>query len=168
MNTSIPWKRITSTLRQGLLVLASSILLSQAAHANFVNGDFESGNLSGWTAEKAFNYSGISPFPPTSTADLLLTSTTGTVSGVTTVLTPGAVATDPNTNGGLSYPRFGNSVARVNFGGTNYSVNTLRQTALMTAADVDPVDNKLHIRFAIAPVLQNPSCRIPDDHRPAF
>jgi len=41
----------------------------------------------------------------------------------------------------------------VNQGGSGANANKLSQTATVTAANFDPTDNKVHIRFAFAPVL---------------
>ena len=41
-------------------------------------------------------------------------------------------------------------------GGASNNVNQIVQQMTTTNADVDPADNKVHVRFAIAPVLQNP------------
>jgi hypothetical protein len=53
-------------------------------------------------------------------------------------------------------PKYSTHVAVVNEQGASNSANGLRQTMTTSNADVDPSDNKVHIRFAIAPVLQNP------------
>ena len=151
------WQCQIAQLRRALLVLGACALWGGAAHANFVNGDFEEGTFNSWTVTPAYN-PGIAHLPATSEQDLgLQTATSAT--GVTDVQTvpAGQVATDPNTAGGLSYPRFGNSVARINFGGENNSAYIVRQTALMTANDKDPLDGKIHVRFAMAPVLENPT-----------
>ncbi len=44
----------------------------------------------------------------------------------------------------------------VNEFGKNKNVNRLVQSATLTPADVDPADGKVHVRFALAPVLENP------------
>lgn len=42
-----------------------------------------------------------------------------------------------------------------NAGGRDSNVNKLSQIYTLSAGDVDPVDNKIHIRWVLAPVLQN-------------
>src|SRR6185369_4967747 len=39
----------------------------------------------------------------------------------------------------------------------NQNVNTMSQAMTIGPSDVDPVDNKVHIRFVLAPVLENPN-----------
>lgn len=62
-----------------------------------------------------------------------------------------------------SYPLFGTSSAVINqsTNGNNFNVTSIRQSFTSSFADVDPGDNKLHVRWALAPALQNPS------HQPA-
>ena len=148
-------------LRAGTLVLGGAVLAGQAAHANFVNGGFESG-LSGWTVNSHWNYNGLSAVPPTSVGQLNLTSNPS--SNGLTVTTSGA---DGNTGGALVVPRsgFGSNSARVNGGVANYNASSITQTATMVAGDVAP-DGNIHMRFALAPVLQNPGH--PDAEQPYF
>ena len=148
-------------LRAGTLVLGGAVLAGQAAHANFVNGGFESG-LSGWTVNSHWNYNGLSAVPPTSVGQLNLTSNPS--SNGLTVTTSGA---DGNTGGALVVPRsgFGSNSARVNGNQANYNASSITQTATMVAGDVAP-DGNIHMRFALAPVLQNPGH--PDAEQPYF
>lgn len=56
----------------------------------------------------------------------------------------------------LKLPRWGERTIRVGaIGGRKAS--SIEQTATMTAADIDPVDGKIHVRFAMAPVLNDPN-----------
>ncbi|RYE77509.1 MAG: DUF11 domain-containing protein, partial [Myxococcales bacterium] len=55
----------------------------------------------------------------------------------------------------LRFPKYGNRAARVN-DGSNFNGNQMTQTMVTSVGDVDPTDGKVHVRFAIAPVLQNP------------
>ena len=66
---------------------------------------------------------------------------------------------DPNLGAGASlrWPRYGNQCAIVNQVGNNQNINELSQTMTVAAGDVDPADGKVHVRFTIAPVLQNPA-----------
>ena len=55
----------------------------------------------------------------------------------------------------IKWPRFGNGVAvlDVSWGAV---ANSMEQTMTLTVDDIDPADGKLHIRFAVAPILQDP------------
>lgn len=56
----------------------------------------------------------------------------------------------------LKLPRWGERTIEVGgIGGRKAS--SLEQTATMTVADIDPVDGKIHVRFALAPVLNDPN-----------
>jgi hypothetical protein len=61
--------------------------------------------------------------------------------------------TDSNAGSGISWPRYGNQAVIVNQGSSGGNFNTLSQTATVTAANFDPADSKVHIRFAFAPVV---------------
>ncbi len=134
------------------------LLLAPLAQAQIQNGGFESGNFSSWTL-RDYNR-GNSTIPVTSSSQLGLTAT-GTVSnggngsGFRSAVLTGA-GTAPNTNGVLTYPFSGNSSARLGDSG-GFKGTSMEQVATMALSDVDPVDGKVHIRFAMAPVLNNPS-----------
>jgi hypothetical protein len=66
----------------------------------------------------------------------------------------------------LRWPRYGNQCAIVNAAGKKQNVNTLAQTMTIAASDVDPVDGKVHVRFVLAPVLENPGH--PANEQPYF
>lgn len=56
----------------------------------------------------------------------------------------------------LKLPRWGERTIQVGgIGGRKAS--SLEQTATMSVADIDPVDGKIHVRFALAPVLDDPN-----------
>jgi uncharacterized repeat protein (TIGR01451 family) len=57
----------------------------------------------------------------------------------------------------LRYPKFGKYSVVVNELGASDNSNRIVQQMTTTAADVDAVDGRIHVRFALAPVLQNPS-----------
>lgn len=131
--------------------------VSSLSQFDFVNGNFEAGNLSSWTVTTNLNY-GIGTFPPTSVANLNLRAggraLTYARNGATpeSVVPAGLAATDT-----LRYPRFGQWSAVINETGSSNNANTLTQTMTTTSADVDPADGNIHVRFALAPVLQNPN-----------
>jgi hypothetical protein len=149
------WGALTRTcgtvLRAGTLVLGGALLASQGAHANFANGGFEDlPAMTGWTIASYLN-PGIATFPPTQVSHLNLTS--AAQNNLTQVFS----GTDPRTNNVLTVPRvgFGARSARVNGPTTGQLTSSIAQTTTMTAGDVDP-DGNIHVRFALAPVLQNP------------
>jgi hypothetical protein len=139
--------------------------------ASFVNGDFEAGSIgdmppSGWTLQNYKNpgVSGTATAPPASFAALNLTGL-GTmvnetyVVGGTTLGQP-----DPDLGAGevFRYPIYGSRAARVNYrdataNGKNQNANVIRQVMTIGLTDVDPMDGQVHVRAAIAPVLENPA-----------
>ncbi len=145
--------------RRGLAMLGVAAMLGAApiAQAQIQNGGFETGNFSSWTL-RDYNRSNTT-IPVTSSAQLGLTAT-GTVSnggsgaGFRSAVLSSA-GTAPNTNNNLKYPFSGNSSAKLGDSG-GFKATSMEQVATMSLADVDPVDNKVHIRFAMAPVLNNP------------
>jgi len=103
-------------MKKSPIVLAISLMASGSVFANtFVNGGFETGDLSGWTGGGGSWYG--SPPAPVPAA----TYNGGTPNN--TIMTAG---TDPYT--GLSTVYSGNYSARLNDNYNNYSVSTLRQT----------------------------------------
>ena len=127
---------------------------TSAPIALFSNGGFESGNLSNWTVTTNIN-PGIT-YPPASVTDLNLqaggTARTYARTGATPQVPFGLSAAAT-----LRYPRYGSWSAVINEGGTTRNVNLLTQSMSTTAADVDPADGQIHVRFVVAPVLQNPA-----------
>ena len=89
--------------------------------------------------------------------------TSASSNGFTNIVSAG---TDVYSGNNLSYPLYGSHAAVVNFGGTVATASSIFQTATMAASNVDPNDNQIHIRFAIAPVLENPSH--PPNEQPIF
>ena len=158
------WGALTRTcgtvLRAGTLVLGGALLASQGAHANFVNGGFEdSPAMTGWTITSFMNNkpnglgtNGITTFPPTESSHLNLNS--ASANNLTMVWS----GTDPQTNNVLTVPRtgFGTQSGRVNGPTNGYLTSSIAQTTAMTAGDVDP-DGNIHVRLALAPVLENPN-----------
>ena len=111
------------------LVLAISMMVSGSAFANtFVNGDFEAGNLSGWTGGggnwSAYGSSGVPVYVPYTGGALPTASNyNGGTPNNYTMVAPG---TDPYTS--LSTVYGGKNSARLNDNNNNYSVSTLRQS----------------------------------------
>jgi choice-of-anchor A domain-containing protein/uncharacterized repeat protein (TIGR01451 family)/uncharacterized repeat protein (TIGR02543 family) len=102
------------------------------------------------------NSRGLRVVPPTSIADLGLTSggsnQTLAVGGATESQIPSGLSAGST----LRFPKYGQWSAVINHKGNLQKSNGLRQTFTITNADVDPADGKVHLRFALAPVLENP------------
>jgi len=135
--------------------------LGSSAWAGFPNGGFES-DLSNWTVSHLRNPATIPTFPPTTYGHLGLTADT-TNAWSNTSLGYGYVYTDAvgsgadtKVGGAVTFPLYGLKAARINYNGNQRRASSIDQTATMTLADVDPGDGKVHIRFAVAPVLENP------------
>jgi uncharacterized repeat protein (TIGR01451 family)/uncharacterized protein (TIGR03382 family) len=129
---------------------------TRSEQALFTNGNFEEGSLNGWSASTHLN-PGIT-VPPASKADLNLqaggiarTFARNAAGGPESEIPAGLTSA-----ASLRWPRYGQWAAVVNELGMNRNVNRLVQSATLTPADVDPADGKVHVRFALAPVLQNP------------
>lgn len=133
------------------LALVAALLISTVAFALITNGDFETGDFTGW-AKSAFINDGFSQPPSAGGTDLSVI-----VGGPG--VTPLSLS-DPNTNGILKYPAYGSYSARVNsqdsYSGAGYgaNANTITQTV---PAVLDPVDGLWHIRFAYAAVAVDPA-----------
>ncbi len=56
------------------------------------------------------------------------------------------------------FPQFNTTSVVINESvlGLNHNANSLKQSYVTTNEDIDPLDNKVHLRFALSPVLQNP------------
>ncbi|MEO8552629.1 MAG: hypothetical protein ABI678_21780 [Kofleriaceae bacterium] len=131
----------------------------------WTNGDFEGDAIgtsppSGWTLQTYLN-PGITDTRPG--AQTLASLNLG-VGGVATTQVVGGAAetqTDPDVGaaGTLRYPKYGSRAAVVNTGvaGANKNANSIKQTMTVALGDVDPTDDKVHVRFAVAPVLENPA-----------
>lgn len=139
----------------------------EAHSAVFTNGGFESGTNNNappnWTVTPLFNpNAGVTIQTPQTRAGLNLQTTGNPVPTARTVtlVTAAGPESQPDANLGtaasLRWPKYGNAVAIVNRLGDNHNVNSMRQTMTVGAADVDGVDGLAHVRFVLAPVLQDP------------
>jgi hypothetical protein len=144
----------------------------EAQSSLFSNGDFETGAAGSsppsWTVVSYIN-NGITVQTPQTYAGLNLTAGGALI----TTEINGVNQPDPDlgNTASLRWPRYGAQAARVNFhsnnaGGHGKNVNSLAQTMTIGAGDVDPSDGQIHVRFAIAPVLQNPGH--PLDQQPYY
>ncbi|MDR0226688.1 MAG: IPTL-CTERM sorting domain-containing protein [Burkholderiaceae bacterium] len=179
-----PW----SWMRASRLALVSALLCGGMAQAAFVNGNFEAGDLSGWTSQ-AWTNNGTQANPQR-LSELKLQPPQGKqplneiVSGAENSLQDALWKTgDPLTDLGL--PLRGNNSARINLlanaspriiprsGGVpsgwsqqTHTASSIAQEVELGPLDVDQ-DGKIHIRFIAAPVLDDSSTHGPVD-RPYF
>lgn len=131
------------------LVYTSILALAVTpAWAIFVNGGFETGDFSGWTKGAGTN-PGLTGAPPFTEANIVIGA--GGADHSTIV---GAIA-DPRAPA-LVLPRAGASTAKVEDEGSGANLNYIRQSGIITNADRDPGDGKLHVRFSYAAVLEDP------------
>ncbi len=140
---------------------------SSTSQSVWTNGDFENDAVgttppSGWTLAKYLNPGITDTRPSAQTLASLNLATGGTAM---TYVVGGApeTQTDPDlgTNGTIRFPKYGNRAVRVNYAsassnGSNQNVNSISQQMTVGIGDVDPSDNKVHVRFALAPILENP------------
>jgi hypothetical protein len=152
------------------LLAAVAILFAPCLRAGLTNPGFESGTAnfpppSPWVTQ-FYKNPGIANanYPPQTFADLGLIA--GGVANTVIVASgsgPGSQADLAlGTPASLRWPLFGNQSAVINgpdssatfTAGANQNVNVLTQTMTIGAADVDPSDGKIHVRFSIAPVIQ--------------
>ncbi|MEO8356273.1 MAG: hypothetical protein ABI621_10180 [Chloroflexota bacterium] len=141
-------KKIIRSLTFALMI---SLLTATAVFALFTNGDFETGDFTGWTKSAFINQEFDDP-PGAGGTDL-----SAIVGG------PAAAPlslSDPNTAGNLKYPAAGHYSARVNSelsnndGGYGRNASTISQTV---SAVLDPSDSQVHVRFNYAAVMAQPN-----------
>ena len=131
-------------------VAAGLFALSAPASAIFHNGGFEDGAYTDWTVGGGGN-PGLAGAPPFTGASVQIDAG---APGPASIV--GADATDPFAPT-IALPRVGQFTAKLNDAGGGSLVTTLRQTDVVSASDVDPIDGLPHIRFAFAPVLDDPN-----------
>lgn len=139
------------------LGLAAALLAAPLAHAGFKNGGFEDNNAlppTDWTLKTYTRSAALPVSPPPAGATLSDLGLSGMAvgNGVSALINL-PVADVPSTNPGtLTAPRWGSRAFKLNDQGAKRA-SSIEQTAVMTAADIDPIDSKIHIRFGMAPVL---------------
>ncbi|MEI9937923.1 MAG: hypothetical protein WDO69_11960 [Pseudomonadota bacterium] len=145
--------------------------VGNAHEAVFTNGGFEIGGTAitaPWTVQTYIN-NGITVQTPQTRAGLKLQL------GGDAVTTQLNASNQPDPDLGMTASlrrcRYGSQCAVVNFHGSltyghSKNVNGLSQTMNIGSGDVDPSDGQVHVRFAVAPVLQNPSH--PADEQPYY
>ena len=122
--------------------------VSMPAAAIFQNGGFESGNFNGWTTGFGVN-NGMTGAQPFTSASISLSSG-GSFRGAVASAGPDLVGAP------ITLPHVGGRTARVNNDATGGYANFISQTDVITNADRDATDNKLHVRFDYAVVLEDP------------
>ncbi|MET0387818.1 MAG: Ig-like domain-containing protein [Polyangiales bacterium] len=131
--------------------------------AVFDNGGFESDSQNdpptGWTVTAYLN-GRVTLQDPQSRSGLNLNPNGGKLgTRVIEGLTPES-QTDPNAPN-LRFPKYGTASAVINYAppavpGNSQNANSLKQQLTIDSGDVDPDDNKIHVRFVLAAVLENP------------
>lgn len=135
--------------RLPLIAAIVTLLGSSPAWAIYANGGFESGNFSGWTMGGGGN-PGLAGAPPFTGASIQISgSSAGPASTVGAITDPRAPT--------IILPRVGTQTAKLSEESGGGTITTMLQVDTLTAADVDPSDGLPHIRFAFAPVLDDPS-----------
>jgi uncharacterized repeat protein (TIGR01451 family) len=135
------------------------------------NGDFEAdapgtAPPTGWTVLNYLNGGviGTPAAPPYTFASLNLTGAGTALNETSVVGGTSRAETDPDLDAAQAFrfPNYGGRAARLNYrdattNGSLKNVNVLRQAMTTALTDVDPVDGKVHVRFALASVLENPN-----------
>ena len=130
-------------LAAGVIFMAAS-----PAYAIFTNGGFETGDFTGWTKTIGSN-PGLTGTPPFQFSNVVIGPGGHDASAVV------GAGTDTQAPQ-LSLPRAGSFTARVNDLVNGAVINSIKQSDVITSADIDPSDNKLHVRFSYAAVLEDP------------
>ncbi len=167
--------------------LGAVLLVSTVAQASFMNGDFEAGDLNGWTQEAWINNgtAATDTFTPRTLADLLRTAPAGTLPLNSVVSAPEATTKDilwVSGSSDLLLPVRGGNTARINLTDTQIprsvspnasftqkpkTASAIAQEVTLTADDIDK-DGKIHIRFIAAPVLDDPDSGHTAAQRPYY
>ena len=142
-------KRVPSRRFISGAVALGLVLISAPAFAIFTNGGFELNNFSGWTVAGGTNPGLLGAEPFTSASIQITAGAPGPSAIVGQIADPLAPT--------IVLPRVGQFTAKLNDENGGALVTTLVQTDTVTNADIDPGDGMPHIRFAFAPVMDDPS-----------
>lgn len=136
-------------MRMRKLVLASVVALAASpAWAIFTNGGFETGTFSGWTTASGINNGLTLPQPFTGSSLNI---------GAGGTFRSNVINAGPDLEGApIALPFAGAFTARVNNNVTGGITNQIQQQDVVTAADRDVTDGKLHVRFSYAANIENP------------
>lgn len=148
------------------LALIFSFLIITTVFALIVNGNFETGDFTGWTQSTGINNGYSQPLASGGT-DL------STIIGGPAV-NPLTVS-DPNSGGNILLPAYGHYTARINsedayatgaLGDLSNNANSISQNI---TAVLSPVDNLAHVRFVYSAIMVNP-VEFPhtDEEKPYF
>ena len=125
------------------------VLASAPALAIFNNGGFEQNDFSGWTVAGGTNPGLLGAEPFTSASSQIAPGAPGPNAIVGQISDPLAPT--------ILLPRVGLLTAKLNDENGGALVTTLVQTDTVTNADIDVGDGMPHIRFAFAPVMDDPN-----------
>ena len=125
------------------------MLASAPALAIFNNGGFEQNDFSGWTVAGGTNPGLLGAEPFTSASIQIAPGAPGPNAIVGQISDPLAPT--------ILLPRVGLLTAKLNDENGGALVTTLVQTDTVTNADIDVGDGMPHIRFAFAPVMDDPN-----------
>ena len=146
----LPCNRRFSAIALGVALTVTAM----PAFAIFTNGGFEQNDYSGWTLGGGTNPGLLGAEPFTSASILITPGAPGPASIVGQITDPLAPT--------IVLPRVGQSTAKLNDENGGALVTTLVQTDTVSNADIDPSDGLPHIRFAFAPVMDDPN-HAPDE-----
>ena len=150
-------------IAMGLAVVAALVLTTGVFAIFFTNGNFESGAWTpGWDGpgQREFKlFTGgydVTGFPVLANGGSDLSSIVGGPAVAALSLS------DPKTGGVLKYPAVGHYSAKINNedsntnGGFPQNANTLFQSVVIDAGDIDATDNLVHLRMLYAAVVSFP------------
>ncbi|MAT44210.1 MAG: hypothetical protein CL609_17910 [Anaerolineaceae bacterium] len=148
-------------LKWSLFIVLSIILLITVSNVSalFDNGSFETGDFTSWTKE-TFSNPGLIGSAPFTSASIVRNTGGSDQTYVRYGVTP--LSQSDGVVSAVKYPRYGNYAAVVNYNVSGTNANVLKQQAQVTSRDVDDADGKVHIRFAFAPVMEDPG-HTPDE-----
>ena len=148
-------RRLQFNRRFTIIALSAALTLAaMPAFAIFSNGGFEQNDFSGWTLGGGTNPGLLGAEPFTSASIQITPGSPGPASIVGQFADPLAPT--------IVLPRVGQLTAKLNDENGGALVTTLVQTDTVSNADIDPSDGLPHIRFAFAPVMDDPS-HAPDE-----
>ncbi len=142
--SSHPHRRFATIALSAALTLAA-----MPALALFTNGGFEQNDFAGWTLSGGINPGLLGAEPFTSASIQINPGAPGPASIVGQMVDPLAPT--------IVLPRVGQLTAKLNDEAGGALVTTLVQIDTVGSDDIDPVDGVPHVRFAFAPVMDDPN-----------